>query len=218
MARNSQALTRDDPPPPGWWRRHSPAIDMKLLTRVLTGLQRIPLEPDDPGEEEPPASVPPAEEPPPPPADLEALAAIRDSFAALDQAGDTAAGCFYATLFASSPQLRALFPPAMDEQRDRLLGALRRIAGTVAEPAEFAAYLGQLGRDHRKYQVTPGMYEPVGAALDAALRRHAGPVYTPEARRAWDQMYRAVSAMMIRAAEDDAARVPGVLAGGGDRA
>ena len=171
---------------------------MTLLTRVLTGLKRIPLDP--------PAGEPqPGPEPAAGPPGTAALTAVRTSFAALAAAGDRGPACFYATLFASCPHLRELFPPAMDEQRDRLLRALQRIVETIATPEEFAAYLGQLGRDHRKYAVTPDMYEPVGAALIAAVRQHAGDAFTAEAQEAWVQVYQAVSAMMIRAAEEDPA-------------
>jgi hypothetical protein len=36
----------------------------------------------------------------------------------------------------------------MDQQRDRLLTALVRIAEGLSTPEEMAAYLTQLGRDH----------------------------------------------------------------------
>ena len=197
MARRT-ALTKDRPESPPWWRTHTPAIDMTLLTRVLTGLKRIPLDP--------PAGEPqPGPEPAAGPPGTAALTAVRTSFAALAAAGDRGPACFYATLFASCPHLRELFPPAMDEQRDRLLRALQQIVDTIATPEEFAAYLGKLGRTHRKYAVTPDMYEPVGAALIAAVRQHAGDAFTAEAQEAWLQVYRAVSAMMIRAAAEDPA-------------
>lgn len=218
MARSpSLADVRDRPESPAWWRAHTPQIDLALLTRVLNGLKRIPAAgpqpgepgaaPEDPGPECPAAeSVPqcPAAELPPD----AALAAIRTSFDALTAAGDQGPACFYASLFTADPKLRGLFPAAMDEQRDRLLRALGRIVDTLATPEELAAYLGQLGRDHRKYAVTPEMYEAVGGALNAALRQHAGETFTPGAERAWDQVYRASSAMMIRAAEEDANRGP----------
>ena len=46
--------------------------------------------------------------------------------------------------------------------RDRLFHALGRIVESLSTPDEMAAYLSQLGRDHRKYRVEPGMYEVVG--------------------------------------------------------
>ena len=93
-------------------------------------------------------------------------------------AGDEAAAYFYGWLFAGHPELRALFPSAMNGQRDRLFRALGRIVQSLSTPEELAAYLTQLGRDHRKYSVQPEMYGAVGDALMATLRAYAGPTFT----------------------------------------
>ena len=137
-----------------------------------------------------------------------AIVAIRDSFAFLAAAGDEAVGYFYAWLFLRQPGLRRLFPPAMDEQRDRLFAALGRIVDSLSTPDEMASYLTQLGRDHRKYGVLPEMYDAVGEALIAALRAFAGSAFTPAAEEAWTQTYAAAAALMIRAAEENAAVAP----------
>ena len=84
-----------------------------------------------------------------------AIAAIKETFRYVAEAGDKAVGFFYGQLFVRQPQLRQLFPPAMDEQRDRLFHALGRIVESLSTPEEMAAYLSQLGRDHRKYRVEP---------------------------------------------------------------
>src|ERR1700761_6505726 len=157
------------------------------------------------------AEEPPAEEPPVDPA----VAAIRSTFAIVAGAGDAVPGYFSGQLFARQPRLRALFPPAMDAQRDRLVKALVQIVESLTTPEEMAAYLAQLGRDHRKYGVGPDMYEAVGAALLATLRRFAGPAFTPAAERAWTDAYAAVSALMIQAADEAAATAPGLWAAGG---
>jgi len=137
-----------------------------------------------------------------------AIVAIRDTFAHVANAGDEAVGYFYAWLFLRRPELRELFPPAMDEQRDRLFASLGRIVESLSTPDEMASYLTQLGRDHRKYGVDPSMYEAVGEALIATLRAFAESAFTPAAEDAWAQTYAAAAALMIRAAEDDAAVAP----------
>ena len=137
-----------------------------------------------------------------------AIAAIKETFRYVADAGDKAVGFFYAQLFLRRPQLRQLFPPAMDEQRDRLFHALGRIVESLTTPEEMAAYLSQLGRDHRKYRVEPEMYEVVGAALLATLRAFARDAFTSEAEEAWTQVYAAGSSLMIKAAEEDAAASP----------
>src|SRR5260370_38519782 len=101
-----------------------------------------------------------------------------------------------------------MFPPAMDEQRDRLFRSLGRIVASLSTPEEMARYLSQLGRDHRKYAVDPSMYEAVGEALLATLRAFAEAAFTPGAEEAWTQTYAAASALMIRSAEEHAAVSP----------
>jgi NAD(P)H-flavin reductase/hemoglobin-like flavoprotein len=137
-----------------------------------------------------------------------AIAAIKETFRYVADAGDKAVGFFYGQLFLRQPHLRQLFPPAMDEQRDRLFRALCRIVESLSTPDEMAAYLSQLGRDHRKYQVEPEMYEAVGTALLATLRAFARDAFTSEAQEAWTQVYVAGSSLMIKAAEEDAAKSP----------
>ncbi len=120
------------------------------------------------------------------PGPIRAIAAIRETFRYVAEAGDRAVGFFYGQLFLRQPHLRQLFPPAMDEQRDRLFRSLGRIVESLSTPDEMAAYLSQLGRDHRKYRVEPEMYETVGAALLATLRAFARDAFTSEARRGLD--------------------------------
>jgi NAD(P)H-flavin reductase/hemoglobin-like flavoprotein len=157
------------------------------------------------------AEVPAAEAPADdPPAGLTepAVAAVRSTFAIVAEAADKVPGYFYGQLFARDPRLRDLFPPAMSDQRDRLVSALVRIVESLTTPEEMAAYLAQLGRDHRKYRIEPAMYEVVGAALLATLRRFAGPAFTPAAEQAWTDAYAAVSALMIQAADEAGASAP----------
>ena len=137
-----------------------------------------------------------------------AIASIRETFAIVAAAGEEPASYFYARLFVAQPQLRDMFPPAMDAQRDRLLRALVRIVEGLTSPEDLVRYLSQLGHDHRKYSVEPAMYEAVGAALIATLRAYAGPAFTPAAEEAWVQAYQAASGLMIRAAEEDSATAP----------
>ena len=137
-----------------------------------------------------------------------AIAAVRETFAIVGAAADEAAAYFYGWLFAGHPELRELFPVAMNEQRDRLFRALGRIVGSLTTPEEMAAYLAHLGRDHRKYSVRPEMYPAVGDALVATLRAYAGPAFTPAAEQAWAHAYQAASSLMIAAADQHSLAAP----------
>ena len=213
------------------WQRQSWRKDLAVLVRVRDGLRRLEAEPGGQGS----ASHPPGDErasvPPPHGAETcteapsaadvpaqdaaadvlpdSAIASIRDTFAIVAAAGDEPASYFYARLFVRHPRLRSMFPPAMNEQRDRLFRALNRMVESLSSPEDLVRYLSQLGRDHRKYSVEPAMYEAVGEALIATLRAYAGPAFTQDAEKAWVQAYRAASALMMRAAEDDSAVAPG---------
>jgi NAD(P)H-flavin reductase/hemoglobin-like flavoprotein len=158
----------------------------------------------------PPAEAAPSAEPGGAPAASAdpAIASVQDTFAIVRAAGDEAAAYFYGWLFAGHPELRALFPTAMNEQRDRLFRALGRIVRSLSTLEELAAYLTQLGRDHRKYSVEPEMYDAVGDALMAALRAYAGPTFTAAAQEAWAQSYKAASSLMIESANKDSLGAP----------
>ncbi|GAA2403188.1 FAD-binding oxidoreductase [Actinomadura vinacea] len=133
---------------------------------------------------------------------------IKESFTWLEPIADDAIAYFYGRLFAAEPRLRALFPPAMDLQRDRLFRALTAIVWSMDNPGALADRLGRLGRDHRRYGVLPEHYPAVGAALIATLRRFGGAAWTPEAEAAWTAAYRTAAEIMIAAAERDAAHAP----------
>ncbi len=124
---------------------------------------------------------------------------IKESFAVVEPVADKVAGYFYARLFIENPELRDMFPPAMDMQRERLLRALVRIVQGIERPEFLANYLEQLGRDHRKFGVKPAHYEAVGRALVAALRRYAGEAWTPQVEASWVAAYSVAAQMMIEA-------------------
>jgi NAD(P)H-flavin reductase/hemoglobin-like flavoprotein len=125
---------------------------------------------------------------------------VKESFAAVEPVADKVAGYFYARLFLDNPELRDMFPPAMDLQRERLLRALLRIVHGIDRPDFLANYLEQLGRDHRKFGVKPEHYEAVGRALIAAMKAYAEESWTPQLEAAWVAAYSVAAQMMIEAA------------------
>ncbi|REF00166.1 globin domain-containing protein [Thermomonospora umbrina] len=133
---------------------------------------------------------------------------IKESFALIEPDAEKATAYFHGRLFAEHPRLRALFPPAMDGQRDRLLEALVRIVWNLDRPEALGGYLHRLGRDHRRLGLRPEHYAAVGTALIATLRRFGGSGWTPRIEAAWTSAYSAAAAAMIDAAEADAAHAP----------
>ncbi|MCJ1676109.1 FAD-binding oxidoreductase [Streptomyces sp. APSN-46.1] len=117
---------------------------------------------------------------------------------------------FYAILFARYPEVRPMFPPGMDAQRDRLLRALLRIVDLVDDPENLVRFCGHLGRDHRKFGTLSAHFPAVGECLLASLARYAGPAWTADIAAAWTKAYGAVAEVMISAAEEDEAVRPAV--------
>ncbi|WP_380277713.1 globin domain-containing protein [Kitasatospora purpeofusca] len=157
------------------------------------------------------APAPPAPDPraaaelPPTARDLEL---IRASLAVVEPVADRATAHFYALIFLGHPEIRALFPAAMDVQRDRLFRALLMAARGAGDPEGLRAYLRALGCVHRRYGTLTGHYGPVGECLVAALARYAGSRWTAETELAWRRVYRLISTIMIEAAEEDARTSP----------
>ncbi|MFI6922612.1 globin domain-containing protein [Nonomuraea spiralis] len=133
---------------------------------------------------------------------------VKESFSLVEPVADKATAYFYGRLFAESPHLRGMFPPAMDVQRDRLFRALTRVVWSLDSPDGLAAHLGQLGRDHRKYGVLAEHYTAVGNALLATIRRFAAEIWNDEIEAAWVAAYTAAADLMIGSAESDAGVSP----------
>ncbi|WP_236008914.1 globin domain-containing protein [Actinomadura physcomitrii] len=133
---------------------------------------------------------------------------LKEGFARLENSSDKAMSYFYGRLFAANPRLRALFPVALDAQRDRFFHALNRIVWSQDNPDDLACHLARLGRDHRRYGVTAEHYAAVEDALLATLRVFARDVWSPRAEEAWTNAYRSAAAAMAEAAERDAGAPP----------
>lgn len=133
---------------------------------------------------------------------------IRRTMAEIGPVADKATSYFYALLFVRHPDLRSLFPAAMDAQRDRLLRALLTAAEHVDNTDVLVEYLQHLGRGHRKYGTRPEHYPAVGEALIGALSKYAADIWDAETEAAWVRTYTTISQVMIDAAAADELHAP----------
>ncbi|MEU8861082.1 globin domain-containing protein [Streptomyces umbrinus] len=133
---------------------------------------------------------------------------IRRTMAEVGPVADKVTSYFYALLFVRHPELRQLFPAAMDTQRDRLLRALLTAAEHIDNTEVLVAYLKNLGRGHRKYGTRPEHYPAVGECLIGSLSRFASSVWDGETEAAWVRAYTTISQVMIDAAAADELRAP----------
>lgn len=132
-------------------------------------------------------------------------ARLKESFARVAVYGDEVALFFYSHLFLGHPELRAMFPVSMADQRGRLLGALGRIVADVSNREGLVTFLQGLGRDHRKFGALAEHYPAVGASLLATLAHFNGPAWTPELARDWTEAYGVIAKVMTEAATRDEA-------------
>ncbi|WP_436841979.1 globin domain-containing protein [Streptomyces bobili] len=115
---------------------------------------------------------------------------------------------FYALIFVRHPDLRPLFPQAMNAQRDRLLKALLTAAEHIDNTPALVDHLQNLGRGHRKYGTRAEHHPAVGECLTGALSKFADSVWDTETEAAWVRTYTTISQVMIEAAAVDELRAP----------
>ncbi len=135
-------------------------------------------------------------------------ALVKESFAHIEPVADKAMAYFYGRLFAANPELRALFPLAMDRQRDRFFRALAKLVWSLDCPEELTAFVQQLGRDHRRFGVTARHYPEFMNALAATVREFTGPSWSGDVAAAWQAALDMVAATMLDAASADARLAP----------
>nr|WP_309248534.1 globin domain-containing protein [Streptomyces sp. MNP-20] len=133
---------------------------------------------------------------------------VQRTMAEIAPIADKVTSYFYALLFTRHPDLRALFPAAMDTQRDRLLTALLTAAEHIDQADVLVDYLRNLGRGHRKYGTQSEHYPAVGECLIGALSRYASAVWDDDTEAAWVRTYTTISQVMIDAAAEDELRAP----------
>ncbi|TXG92949.1 flavoprotein [Rhodococcus rhodnii] len=111
---------------------------------------------------------------------------------------------FYANLFAENPQLRLLFPANLEAQTHRMLTAIRYVLDNVEQPDRMLTFLGQLGRDHRKYGVAREHYEAGGRALLQSLRGSLVTLlWTPTVDAAWSEVVGTIVGTMADASDEE---------------
>jgi NAD(P)H-flavin reductase/hemoglobin-like flavoprotein len=137
-----------------------------------------------------------------------ALDPVERSFFLLEPAANAAMTYFYGQLFAMDAEIRAMFPPAMDQQRMRFFRALARIAAAQGDLARLVPYLEELGRAHRKFGVREGHYDVFRRALMTTLHKFAAPAWDTAAQRAWEGAFDQAARIMIDAAKRDAEDSP----------
>jgi hemoglobin-like flavoprotein len=106
---------------------------------------------------------------------------------------------FYDQLFSEYPQLRSMFPPVMDLQRERLLKAIIALVTHYDDPDTLLPVLQAMGTNHNRYGVRIDHYAAVGLTLLDTLSRFAGDAWTREVAGAWERAYTFAAGAMMQA-------------------
>jgi nitric oxide dioxygenase len=122
---------------------------------------------------------------------------VQDSFAKVAPISGQAAELFYGRLFEVAPQVRAMFPDDMTEQRKKLMATLAIVVGGLTNLEAILPAASALAKRHVEYGAEPAHYPVVGEALLWTLEKGLGSSWTPEVASAWTAAYTTLSGFMI---------------------
>ncbi|MEZ4394319.1 MAG: alpha/beta fold hydrolase [Polyangiales bacterium] len=123
--------------------------------------------------------------------------AVSASLQRCASSGDLLVQRVYERLFASRPDLRALFPSSMDGQREKLQHALRLAVDALSDLSKVEPLLRDLGERHAHLHLAFDDYDVLGGALLGALGS-LDPEWSPELAAAWRRAYAFVVGAMRR--------------------
>src|ERR1700680_1576677 len=122
---------------------------------------------------------------------------VQESFARVAPISETAAVLFYDRLFEIAPQVKAMFPADMTEQRRKLMATLAAVVKGLGDLNSILPAASALAKRHVSYGAKAEHYPVVGAALLWTLEKGLGDGWTPEVADAWGTAYGTLSGYMI---------------------
>jgi hemoglobin-like flavoprotein len=124
------------------------------------------------------------------------IALVRLSFARALPFKDAVADLFYDRLFQVAPDVRALFPADLREQKRKLMTMIATAVGALNDLQGLVPAIKDLGARHVTYGATTAHYEVVGDVLLWTLEHALRADFTPDIRAAWAKVYGVLSATM----------------------
>jgi hemoglobin-like flavoprotein len=122
---------------------------------------------------------------------------VQESFAKVAPISETAAVLFYERLFEIAPQVKAMFPADMTEQRRKLMATLAAVVNGLGDLNSILPAASALAKRHVSYGAKAEHYPVVGAALLWTLEKGLGDGWTPQIAEAWTTAYGTLSGYMI---------------------
>jgi nitric oxide dioxygenase len=130
----------------------------------------------------------------------EQVSLVQDSFAKVAPIADQAAVMFYDRLFDIAPQVKAMFPADMTEQRKKLMATLAVVVNGLSNLESILPAASALAQRHVAYGAKAEHYPVVGSALLWTLEKGLGDGWTPDIASAWTAAYGTLSGFMIEQA------------------
>jgi len=127
----------------------------------------------------------------------EQVTLVQDSFAKVAPISEQAAVIFYDRLFDVAPQVKAMFPVDMTEQRKKLMTTLAVVVNGLSKLESILPAASALAQRHVAYGAKPEHYPVVGSALLWTLEKGLGDAWTPAVADAWTAAYGTLSGFMI---------------------
>ncbi|MBE9200758.1 MULTISPECIES: pentapeptide repeat-containing protein [unclassified Nodularia (in: cyanobacteria)] len=129
---------------------------------------------------------------------------LESTFAKVKPRANEFAASFYENLFETHPEVKPLFTHTdMGNQEKKLLNSLVLVVENLRNPEALGPVLNALGGRHVGYGAIPKYYRPVGEALLLTFEQYLEADWTPEVNKAWLNAYRAITALMLKGAEEE---------------
>jgi nitric oxide dioxygenase len=125
---------------------------------------------------------------------------VEQSFARVAPIADQTAVMFYDRLFEVAPQVKAMFPADMTEQRRKLMATLAVVVNGLSDLESILPAASALAVRHVAYGAKAEHYPVVGSALLWTLEQGLAEGWTPEVADAWRTAYGTLSGFMIEQA------------------
>src|SRR5260370_8624000 len=121
------------------------------------------------------------------------VALVQDSLTKVGLIWEASAVLFYDRLFDIAPQMKAMFPDDMIEQRRKLMAMLTGVVKGLGNLEQVLPAASALAKQHVNYGAKAEHYPVVGAALLWTLEKALGDGWTPEVADTWGTAYSTLS-------------------------
>src|SRR5580692_1405388 len=125
---------------------------------------------------------------------------VQESFAKVAPISDQAAVIFYDRLFEIAPQVKAMFPSDLTEQRKKLMATLAVVVNGLSNLESILPAASALATRHVSYGAKADHYPVVGATLLWTLEKGLGEAWTAELAAASGAAYATLSGYMMSVA------------------